>query len=112
MGLDPGVMPTRLYRWVPGFQGSILNRLFASYIGRFTMKDLFKTDYVAQTLSKMAIGPEFGQAEKSGKYYGVVGPKEMDSSVQSHDKALRKVLWDWTIKEVAQGDQGESLGKL
>lgn len=48
MGLDPGVMPTRLYRWVPGFQGSILNRLFASNIGRFTMKDLFKTDYVAQ----------------------------------------------------------------
>ena len=39
MALDPGVMLTNLYRWVPGLPGSALNCYFGSYVGRYFVND-------------------------------------------------------------------------
>jgi len=63
MALDPGVMATKLYRWVPGLSGKVLNRFFASSIGRGVIRDLYKTDYVAGTLAKMAVDRRSGEGE-------------------------------------------------
>jgi hypothetical protein len=48
-------------------------------------------------------GPEF-----SGKYYDINSKQSYHaypSSATSHDKALQKDLWDWTIQEIAEGNE-------
>jgi len=112
MALDPGVMPTGLYRWLPWPVSSIFRWYFSSIIGQYFIKDLYQTSYVAETLCKMATSPEFGDPAKSGKYYGVVGAKEIKSSVQSYEMGLQGELWDWTVREVAKGDEVETFHVL
>lgn len=101
MALDPGVMPTGLYRG----QGMVLKALagwvFSSSIGRYFIHDLFPTEVTAAVLSEMATGAKFA----SGKYYGVKGSQEMASSEKSHDKEAQKDLWEWTINEVLTSDE-------
>jgi NAD(P)-dependent dehydrogenase (short-subunit alcohol dehydrogenase family) len=99
--LDPGVMPTKLYRWNTGVIGWLFSYVLSSWIGTRLIADLFTTEFVAKTLADMAVGEKFGKIEAGGKYYQVVEGKELESSVQSMDKALWKDLWDWTIKQVS-----------
>lgn len=103
--LDPGSMSTGLYRNTPGLFGSVWRWTLSTRVAKWYLSDKYETDFSAATVTKMAIDPAFGSREKSGKYFVTVNAKEMRSSEQSYDKALQKDLWDWTIKEVAQGDE-------
>ncbi|CAD6572630.1 MAG: hypothetical protein TREMPRED_000589 [Tremellales sp. Tagirdzhanova-0007] len=111
MALDPGVMPTNLYRWIPGIIGSAVKWYFDSYVGRMFVNDLHPTEYVAETLVKMTVGPDYADARKSGKYYGS-GGDETPSSKQSYEQALWKELWGWTVEHVSKGGETENMGKL
>ena len=105
MTLDPGVIPTRLYRHTGGIVGAVANWALGSFIGRFFIGDLFTAEFVASTVAEMATGETFSGIDKSGKYYGAKGAQEIESSEKSHDKAAQRDLWDWTLKTVMTGDE-------
>lgn len=102
--LDPGVMPTSLYRWGGAF-GTAFTYALSTRLARQFLKDLFTTELVAATLAKMAANVEFGALEKSGLYYQVVNAMAIKSSDQSYDTKLQDDLWEWTISEVAIGEE-------
>lgn len=104
MALDPGVMPTNLYRETKGLTGKLLNQALSSCLGRKMVRDLFTTEFVAATLGRMAVSADFGASEKSGLYYQVVDVKEIKSSNQSYEITLQEDLWRWTVDKVAIGE--------
>ena len=67
------------------------------------------TAFSAATVTKMTLNPEFGNREKSRKYYTTVGAEEVELNEQSNDKALQRGLWDWTINELAIGDENKTF---
>ena len=105
MALDPGIMPTNLLRWMPAPIRFVLGWTFRSGIGQYFYPDNFPTATSAAMLVKLTIDPAYTGREKSGKYYGVLDAQEVESSPETYDKALQKDLWDWTIRETAEGDE-------
>ncbi|ORY31814.1 dehydrogenase/reductase [Naematelia encephala] len=111
LALDPGVMPTGLFRWTPGIVRILFNWFLRSGIPRLLIaSDYYPVAETARSLVKLAMDPEFAAKEKSGKYYVVMGPAESPSSKLSHDKAIQKDLWDWTVKELGVQDEVKALG--
>ncbi|KAK6907835.1 hypothetical protein I203_101836 [Kwoniella mangroviensis CBS 8507] len=106
--MEPGVMATNLFRWSSWFGWVIGLR-----ITRWFIKDIFTTDYVANTLVKMIVGDEFGKKDKSGKYYTVIDAQEIPSSKQSHEEKLQDDLWEWSVQEIAKNDnEAEEFRRL
>jgi NAD(P)-dependent dehydrogenase (short-subunit alcohol dehydrogenase family) len=101
--LDPGVMPTSLYRWAGAF-GTAFTYFLSTWLARQFLRDLFPTEFVAATLAMMAADTEFGALEKSGLYYQVINAVAINSSDQSYDTKLQEDLWEWTINKVAIGE--------
>ncbi|WWD18763.1 hypothetical protein CI109_103218 [Kwoniella shandongensis] len=110
--LDPGVMPTRLYRWQSGFTGWAFNFVLSTFIGQWLIRDTFTTAFSAATFARLAVDEEFEAEDKNGKYFQVVGGKEIASSEQSYEVKLQEDLWDWTVKEVAEGKEVEDFNAL
>ena len=100
--LDPGVMPTKLYRHTTGITGAFFNWALGSWILRQFMHDLYPTEYTAATLAQMATAERFGTAELSGKYFAAKEGAEMKSSEKSYDKSGQRDLWEWTVNEVLE----------
>lgn len=111
LSMDPGVMATGLYRAAPGMFGTLFRWSLNSFLAKLMLDDMFETSFSAATVTKLALDPEYAAREKSGKYYTTVGAKEVKSSEQSHDKALQKDLWEWTINEVGQGGEKTAFQK-
>ncbi|WVQ84973.1 hypothetical protein IAT38_007137 [Cryptococcus sp. DSM 104549] len=112
MALDPGIMATSLYRWNKGLLGAAFSWALQSRWLKWFVKDLYTPDFSAATLAKMAVGPGFEGESKTGRYYVVLDAKETESSAQSHEVALQDDLWEWTLKEVAEGDEVKAWRNL
>ena len=110
MALDPGVMASGLHRNQAGLRGAVTR--FGIRNSRWFLSDSHPIEVPASALSKMAIDPEFASREKRGGKYYYVDLKERKSSEQTYDKALQKDLWDWTIQNVAQGDEKTTFQAL
>ncbi|CED82193.1 Dehydrogenases with different specificities (related to short-chain alcohol dehydrogenases) [Phaffia rhodozyma] len=101
VALDPGVMSTKLYRWAAGIQGVIFRFFLSNPFSRWWFPDFFPVEKVADSVTKLATDQDVGT---SGRYYQVIDVKEIESSEQSHDKALQEDLWIWTKKELGIDD--------
>lgn len=107
--LDPGVMPTKLYREQNALVRSLAGWFFSSRIGTYFIHDLYPTQVTAATLSDMATDERFGAANQSGKYFAVKGNgEEVQSSEDSYSKDAQKDLWDWTVKEVLRPEEASA----
>jgi NAD(P)-dependent dehydrogenase (short-subunit alcohol dehydrogenase family) len=112
--MNPGVMATQLYRSAKGLIGWVLNIGIripgASYL---LGQRVWTPDESGELL--VNLGVNWKGSEFYGKYYdiGSKQPKnEHPSSKASHEKALQKDLWDWTIKEIAEGNEAVAWKKL
>jgi NAD(P)-dependent dehydrogenase (short-subunit alcohol dehydrogenase family) len=103
--LDPGVMPTKLYRHTGGVMGAVINWAFSSWLTRQFMHDLYPTEYTAATLAQMATAERFGAEDVNGKYFAAKEGKEMRSSEKSYDKVAQRDLWEWTVNEVLREEE-------
>ncbi|GFZ50567.1 hypothetical protein JCM24511_08324 [Saitozyma sp. JCM 24511] len=105
--MNPGVMATQLYRSATGMVGWALNvGLRIPGMSYLLGETVWTPDQSGELLVNLGVnwkGPDF-----SGKYYDINSKQsnhEYPSSSASHDKALQKDLWDWTIKEIAEGNE-------
>lgn len=105
MAIDPGSMSTGTTQEYPRGLRHDDPLVLGNWTIKYYLKDFSNAGTSATSVTKLAIDPAYGSREKSGEYYTVVGNQEVRLSEQSYDKMLQKDLWDWTIKEVAQGDE-------
>jgi NAD(P)-dependent dehydrogenase (short-subunit alcohol dehydrogenase family) len=108
--LDPGVMPTNLFRHL----GSLIQPIFTwsmdTWIGRWYMPEVLPTFKVAEQMVRMGYDRSWQGEGVHGVYFGT-GGQLVESSEAPTNEANKKELWDWTIKELEQGQQ-EKFGQL
>ncbi|KAK8858871.1 hypothetical protein IAR55_003102 [Kwoniella newhampshirensis] len=110
--LDPGVMPTRLYRWLPGPVETFWLWILPTFVGRAIIKNFIPTEVVAATLTRVAVADEYGTPDMNGRYIHGKDGKDTKSSVQSYNVAFQEELYDWTVKEIAIGNELEDFKRL
>ena len=106
---DPGLMfGTGLIRE----HGGIAQFLWYHILPRLTWLLKFMTGPNTHTpkqsgfaLARLAIGEDQGVKGVSGKYFE--GLKDRNSSEASYDERKQEDLWEWTLKFLAQGDEGQ-----
>ncbi|KAK3323971.1 hypothetical protein B0T19DRAFT_218734 [Cercophora scortea] len=103
---DPGLMPgTGLAREGTAAERFLWNRVMPRVVG---LMRLFMTDNIhtpresAAALARLALEEDGGV---SGKYFE--GLKTRKSSVDSYDESKARDLWEWTLRYVTGGDEGE-----
>jgi NAD(P)-dependent dehydrogenase (short-subunit alcohol dehydrogenase family) len=110
-GLDPGVMPTNLYRHMGPWIQPVWNYVLDTWLGRRFVYDALPTATVAKQLVKMATEESWGGEKVHGRYFGTSG-QTLQGSEASRVKQNQDELWDWTKKELAiecPGDMCDTL---
>jgi hypothetical protein len=105
-------MATPLYRSARGIVGFGLNVMLRNPFAKYLIGDLYTADQSAEVLVKLAVVKKWEGEEYTGKYYHVKARGKYPSSKASHDKGLQKDLWDWTIREIAEGNEAEQWDRL
>lgn len=101
MALDPGVMPTNLFRSLGPVLGTLAKGALRSPIGKRVAPDAVPIAVSAGHLVKMATHPSFGGDRVNGKYYDNHG-REMKSSDASYVTRNQQDLWEWTLNRLAK----------
>lgn len=111
MCLDPGIMPTNLYRNQGPWISAIFGWVLSTRLTKMVYKNATDTATVGAALAKMATDPEYAGEKVHGKYIEFTG-REYNSSEASYVKKNQDDLWDWTINKVAKGDEKAVFEKL
>ena len=105
LALDPGVMPTGLFRHTKGIAGRLIMWSFRSSFMKWFIHDLLPTEHTAAVLKAMAIEERYAKEEMKGKYIGAKDGQVTTTSEQSLDKANQKDLWDWTLRQILTSEE-------
>lgn len=104
---DPGLMPgTGLGREASRFERFMWMKIMPRILPLLRLlisPNVHKPEESGATLARVATGPEVDGV--SGKYFE--GLKEIKSGKDSYDESKQDDLWEWTIKYLTKGDEGE-----
>ena len=111
MTLDPGIMPTNLYRNQGPWMSVIFSWILSTRLMKMVYKNATDTNTVGTALAKMATDPMYAGEKVHGKYIEYTG-REYPSSEVSYVKSNQQDLWDWTINKIATGDEKATFQTL
>lgn len=101
--LDPGVMPTNLFRSLGPALGFVFKIVLKSPAGKLVSPDAVPVSVSAAQLCKMITEPTFAGDGVNGKQYDMRG-RETQTSDVSYDERKQQELWDWTIDYLGQNE--------